>query len=71
MSCHPLHLEGSRPHYLFYRLFNSEPSAKAYFPSTASMNPGVLMEILWLTEEEVKSLLTMDEAITAVEKAFY
>ncbi|MCX6673871.1 MAG: alanine dehydrogenase [Methanothrix sp.] len=29
------------------------------------------MEILWLTEEEVKSLLTMDEAIAAVEKAFY
>jgi alanine dehydrogenase len=28
------------------------------------------MEILWLTEEEVKSLLTMDEAIIAVEKAF-
>ena len=29
------------------------------------------MEVLWLTEEDVKSLLTMDEAIAAVEKAFY
>ena len=29
------------------------------------------MEMLWLTEEEVRSLLTMDEAIIAVEKAFY
>jgi alanine dehydrogenase len=29
------------------------------------------MEMLWLTEEEVKSLLTMDESIIAVEKAFY
>ena len=29
------------------------------------------MEMLWLTEEEARSLLTMDEAITAVEKAFY
>ena len=29
------------------------------------------MEVLWLTEEEVKLLLTMDEAIAAVEKAFY
>jgi alanine dehydrogenase len=35
------------------------------------MNPGVLMEVLWLTEEETRSLLTMDEAIIAVEKAFY
>ena len=29
------------------------------------------MEMLWLTEEDVRSLLTMDEAIIAVEKAFY
>ena len=29
------------------------------------------MDMLWLTEEEVRSLLTMDEAIIAVEKAFY
>jgi len=29
------------------------------------------MEILWLTEEIVRSLLTMDEAIIAIEKAFY
>jgi len=29
------------------------------------------MEVLWITEEEVKSLLTMDETIAAVEKAFY
>ena len=29
------------------------------------------MEMLWLTEEEARSLLTMDEAIIAVEKAFY
>jgi len=29
------------------------------------------MEVLWLGEEDVKSLLTMDEAIVAVEKAFY
>lgn len=29
------------------------------------------MEILWLTEEDVKSLLTMDESIAAVETAFY
>ena len=29
------------------------------------------MEILWLTEEIVRSLLTMDEAIIAVEKAFH
>ena len=29
------------------------------------------MEMLWLTEEEVRSLLTIDEAIAAVEKAFY
>ena len=29
------------------------------------------MEVLWLTEEIVKSLLTMDEAIIAVEKAFH
>ena len=28
------------------------------------------MEVLWLTEETVRSLLTMDEAIIAVEKAF-
>ena len=35
------------------------------------MNLGVLMEVLWLTEEEARSLLTMDEAIIAVEKAFY
>jgi len=28
------------------------------------------MDVLWLTEEEVKSLLTMDDAIPAVEKAF-
>jgi alanine dehydrogenase len=48
-----------------------QPSAKAYFPTTAAMNPGVLMEVLWLTEEETRSLLTMDEAIIAVEKAFY
>jgi len=29
------------------------------------------MEVLWLTEEIVRSLLTMDEAIIAVEKAFH
>lgn len=29
------------------------------------------MEVLWLTDEEVKLLLTMDETIAAVEKAFY
>lgn len=29
-----------------------------------------LMEVLWLTEKEVESLLTMDDAIPAVEKAF-
>ncbi len=29
------------------------------------------MEVLWLTEDEVESLLTMDEAIVAVERAFY
>jgi alanine dehydrogenase len=29
------------------------------------------MELLWLTEEEVRSLLTMDEAIAAVQKAFH
>jgi len=28
------------------------------------------MDVLWLNEEEVKSLLTMDDAIPAVEKAF-
>lgn len=28
------------------------------------------MEVLWLTEEEVRSLLTMDEAIAAVKRAF-
>lgn len=28
------------------------------------------MDVLWLTEKEVKSLLTMDDAIPAVEKAF-
>ena len=31
---------------------------------------GVFMEVLWLTEEEVRSLLTMDEAIAAVKRAF-
>ena len=31
---------------------------------------GVFMEVLWLTEEEVRSLLTIDEAIAAVERAF-
>ena len=31
---------------------------------------GVLMEVLWLTEEDVRSLLTIDDAIAAVEKAF-
>jgi len=29
------------------------------------------MEVLWLKEEEVMSLLTMDEAISAVQKAFH
>ncbi|HPT37534.1 MAG TPA: alanine dehydrogenase [Methanothrix sp.] len=29
------------------------------------------MEVLWLSEGDVKSLLSMDEAISAVEKAFY
>ena len=29
------------------------------------------MEVLWLTEEIVRSLLTMDDAIIAVEKAFH
>ncbi|VVB73098.1 Alanine dehydrogenase [uncultured archaeon] len=29
------------------------------------------MEVLWITEETVKSLLTMDDAIAAVEKAFF
>jgi alanine dehydrogenase len=29
------------------------------------------MEVLWLTEEDVKYLLTMDETIATVEKAFY
>lgn len=31
---------------------------------------GVFMEVLWLTEKEVRSLLTMDDAIAAVQKAF-
>ena len=29
------------------------------------------MEVLWLTEDDVKSILTMDEAIAAVDRAFY
>jgi len=28
------------------------------------------MEVLWLTEEEVRSLLTIDDAIAAVQRAF-
>ncbi len=29
------------------------------------------MEVIWLTEEDVRSLLTMDDAIAAVKKAFF
>ncbi len=29
------------------------------------------MEVIWITEEDVRSLLTMDDAIAAVEKAFF
>lgn len=32
---------------------------------------GILMEVLWLTEDDVISLLTIDDAIAAVEKAFF
>jgi alanine dehydrogenase len=32
---------------------------------------GVFMEVLWLTEDDVKELLIMDEAIAAVGKAFH
>ncbi len=39
MSCHPLHLEGSRPHYLFVISSNFLFAAKADFASTESMNP--------------------------------
>ncbi len=31
----------------------------------------ILMDVLWLTEDDVRSLLTMDDAICAVEKAFF
>ena len=31
---------------------------------------GVFMDVLWLTEEDVSTLLNMDDAISAVEKAF-
>lgn len=42
-----------------------------YFSSAGVIYFGVFMEILWLTEDEVKDLLSMDEAIAAVGKAFY
>jgi alanine dehydrogenase len=44
--------------------------AKGYFFLPCQNIMGVAMDLLWLSEDDVKSLLNMDDAIAAVENAF-
>jgi len=43
---------------------------KEYFLFEENLEPVKVLDVLWLSEEDVRSLLTMEEAMQAVEEAF-